>query len=111
MQAPLVLRWKPSLINGGNSGTGNAFEGDIGFDYMGFSFDAIGAKVDDAVSAIPLSAAQVATLNASPGVPQGLGAVAATISDNTAFMLVARYTIGPVKLYARVRTYRLRQPE
>jgi predicted porin len=86
------------LRNGGNSGTGNAFEGDVGFDYMGFSFDALGTKVNDAVSASPLSAAQVTALQTST-VPVGLGAVAATVSDNTSFMLVAKYTIGPVKLY------------
>ena len=96
---PVRFAVETQLRSGGNSGTGNAFEGGVGFDYLGVSFDAIGAKVDDAVSAIPMSAAQVATLNASPGVPQGLGAVAAIISDNTAFMLVAKYAIGPVKLY------------
>lgn len=97
---PVRFAVETQLRNSGNSGTGNAFEGDVGFDYMGFSFDALGSKVNDAVSAAPLSAAQVTTLNATPSVPQGLGAVAATISDNTAFMLVAKYTIGPVKLFA-----------
>ena len=96
---PVRFAVETQLQNGGNSGTGNAFEGDIGFDYMGLSFDALGSKVDDAISAAPMSAAQVATLNATPSVPQGIGAVAATVSDNTAFMLVAKYTIGPVKLY------------
>jgi predicted porin len=96
---PVRFAVETQLQNGGNSGTGNAFEGDVGFDYMGFSFDALGSKVDDAISASPMSAAQVTTLNAAPAVPQGIGAVAATVSDNTAFMLVAKYTIGPVKLY------------
>jgi predicted porin len=95
---PVRLAVETQLRNGGNSGTGNAFEGDVGFDYMGFSFDALGSKVEDAISAAPLSAAQVTSLQAST-VPVGLGAVAATVSDNTAFMLVAKYTIGPVKLY------------
>jgi predicted porin len=88
---PVRFAVETQLQNGGNSGTGNAFEGDVGFDYMGFSFDALGSKVDDAISAAPMSAAQVATLNATPSVPQGIGAVAATVSDNTAFMLVAKY--------------------
>ena len=95
---PVRFAVETQLRNGGNSGTGNAFEGDVGFDYLGFSFDALGSKVDDAVSASPLSAAQVTALQAST-VPVGLGAVAATVSDNTSFMLVAKYTIGPVKLY------------
>jgi predicted porin len=95
---PVRFAVETQLRNGGNSGTGNAFEGDVGFDYMGFSFDALGTKVNDAVSASPLSAAQVTALQTST-VPVGLGAVAATVSDNTSFMLVAKYTIGPVKLY------------
>jgi predicted porin len=97
---PAHFAVETQLRNGGNSGTGNAFEGEVGFDYMGFSFDAIGSKVNDAVSAAPLSAAQAAALNANGAIPQGLGAVSGTISDNTAFMLLAKYTIGPVKLFA-----------
>ena len=85
MSARCGSLWKPSFRNGGNSGTGNAFEGDVGFDYMGFSFDSLGSKIYDAISSAPLSAAQVATLNAAPSVPQGIGAVAATVSDNTVF--------------------------
>ena len=34
------------------------------------------------------------------GINTGLGGVAATISDNTVFQVAARYTIGPVKLFA-----------
>jgi predicted porin len=96
---PVRLAAEAQLRNGGNSGTGNAFQGNIGIDYMGFSFDFVGGKTDDAVSAAPLSAAQVAALPAA-GVPTGLGAVGATISDNTVFQVAGRYTIGPVKLFA-----------
>jgi predicted porin len=95
---PVRFAVETQLRNGGNSGTGNAFEGDVGFDYMGLSFDALGSKVEDAVSASPLSAAQVTTFSTS-GLPVGLGPISATVSDNTAFMLVAKYTIGPVKLF------------
>jgi predicted porin len=96
---PVRFAAETQLRNGGNSGTGNAFQGSVGFDYMGVSFDVLGSKINDAISAAPLSAAQVVALATTP-VPTGLGAVAATVSDNTAFMLVAKYTIGPVKLYA-----------
>jgi predicted porin len=96
---PVRFAVETQLRNGGNSGTGNAFQGNVGFDYMGLSFDALGSKINDAISAAPLSAAQVVALATTP-VPTGLGAVAATVSDNTAFMLVAKYTIGPVRLYA-----------
>jgi predicted porin len=97
---PVRLSVETQLGNGGNSGTGNAFEGDLGFDYMGFSFDFLGGKIYDAVSSAPLSAAQVTALNANTAVPQGLGAVAATISDNTVFQVGAKYTIGAFKFFA-----------
>ena len=96
---PVRFAVETQLRNGGNSGTGNAFEGDIGFDYLGLSMDFNGGKIYDAVSAAPLSAAQVLAVNTTP-VPTGLGAVAATVSDNTVFQVAAKYTIGPVKLFA-----------
>jgi predicted porin len=96
---PVRLAVETQLRNGGNSGTGNAFEGNIGFDYLGFSFDFVGGKIYDAVSAAPLSPAQVLTLPAFSG-NIGVGPVAATISDNTVFQVAGRYTIGPVKLFA-----------
>ena len=36
---PVRFAVEAQLRNGGNSSTGNAFEGDIGFDYMGLSMD------------------------------------------------------------------------
>jgi predicted porin len=96
---PVRLAVETQIRNGGNSGTGNAFEGDIGFDYLGLSMDFNGGKIYDAVSAAPLTAAQVTTVNSS-GINTGLGAVAGTVSDNTVFQVAAKYTIGPVKLFA-----------
>jgi predicted porin len=87
------------LRNGGNSGTGNAFEGDIGFDYMGFSMDFNGGKIYDAVSAAPLSAAQVTALSTAT-FGCSLGCVAGTVSDNTLFQVGAKYTIGAFKFFA-----------
>ena len=84
--------------NGGNSATGNAFEGNIGFDYMGFSMDFVGGKIYDAIGAAPLSVAQVQTA-AALGLAVGNGQLGGTISDNTVFQVAARYTIGPWKLF------------
>ena len=106
---PVRLAVETQLRNGGNSGTGNAFQGNIGVDYLGFSFDFVGGKVYDAVSAASLTAAQVAALPAA-GVPTGLGALAATISDNTVFQVGARYTIGPVKLFVGYENIRYSNP-
>jgi predicted porin len=95
---PVRFAVETQLRNGGNSGTGNAFEGDIGFDYMGLSMDFTGGKIYDAVSAAPLSAAQVATVTAS-NIGCSLGCVAGNVSDNTVFQVAAKYTIGPWKFY------------
>ena len=42
---PVQFAAEVQAKNGGNSGTGNAFEGNIGFDYMGFSMDFVGGKI------------------------------------------------------------------
>jgi len=94
---PVRLAAEAQLRNGGNSATGNAFEGDIGFDYMGFSMDFIGGKIYDALSVgTTLSAAQVALI--SPATCS-LGCLSGVISDNTIFAVAAKYTIGQWKLY------------
>ena len=96
---PVRFAVETQLRNGGNSGTGNAFQGDVGFDYLGLSMDFVGGKIYDAVSAAPLTAAQV-TMASVAGLPMGVGQVAATVSDNTVFQVAAKYTIGPFKLFA-----------
>ena len=108
---PVRLAAEAQLRNGNNSGVGNAFEGDIGFDYMGLSMDFLGGKIFDAVSFAggPLSTGQVngIQLNQSSANGNGLGyaincnlgCLPGTVSDNTTFMIGARYTIGPWKLF------------
>ena len=93
---PVRLAGEVQARNGGNSAPGNAYEGDIGFDYMGFSMDFVGAKIYDAVSAAPLSTTQLQGLT---GVSQGYGQIAATVSDNAVFSVGAKYVIGPWKLF------------
>ena len=92
---PVRLAGEIQARNGGNAAPGNAFEGDIGIDYMGFSFDFTGGKIYDAVAAAPLAAG----IGSITTVAIGTGQVAATISDNTVFQIGARYTIGPWKLF------------
>jgi predicted porin len=97
---PVRLAVETQIRNGGNSSTGNAFQGDIGFDYMGFSLDFLGGKIDDAVSAGILSQAQLAAASATAtAVSAGNGLIAATVSDNTVFSVGARYVIGPWKFW------------
>ncbi len=114
---PVRLAVEAQLRNGTNTATGNAFEGDVGFDYMGLSMDFLAGKIYDANSVgTTLSATQVNQLTAnqfgSPttgsgaaisgigyAIPCSLGCISGTISDNTVFAVGARYTIGPWKLY------------
>src|ERR1700722_1237362 len=94
---PVRLAGEIQARNGGNSAPGNAFEGDIGVDYMGFSIDFVGGKIYDAVSAAVLSPAQLAASVAT--VSSGNGIIGATVSDNTVFSVGAKYIIGPWKLF------------
>jgi predicted porin len=90
---PVRLAGEVQLRNGGNSGTGNAFEGNIGFDYMGFSLDFVGGKIYDAIGSAPLA------VGVLPAVAMGYGQLATTVSDNTVFSVGARYTLGPWKFF------------
>lgn len=99
---PLRFAAEAMLRAGQFSGSqGNAFEGQFGFDYAGFSFDVIGSRIEDAVSGFTLSSAQLtaATTGAS-AIGQGMGLVQGNVSDNTGVMVLAKYNIGPVKLFA-----------
>jgi len=75
-----------------NSSPGEAWQFGGGFDYAGFSIDALYGKKKDALSLASLSAAQVAAV----GVP--FDSLAATVSDNEAWQLTGSYTNGPFKV-------------
>jgi predicted porin len=110
---PVRLAVEAQLGNGGNNtGTGNAFEGNIGFDYMGFSMDFLGGHISDAVGigSSPLTAAQVTAATAA-GFAMGTGQIAGTISDNTVFQVGARYTIGPWKLFGGYEWIQFSNPQ
>jgi predicted porin len=96
---PVRAAVEAQLSGGGNSAPRNVVEGQIGGDYMGLSLDAIFSHIQDAVSSAPLTSAQVLTVNAL-GINQGSGFVSSTVSDNTSVMLLAKYAVGPVKLFA-----------
>ena len=105
---PVRFAAEAQLRSGPQSGdTGNTFEGDIGFDYAGFSFDFLGGHQDDAVSASPLSSTQ---LLASTGVSSFAGQVAGTVSDNTFFQALGKYSIGQWKFYAGYENVRQVNP-
>jgi predicted porin len=112
---PVRLAAEAQLRNGLNSSVGNAFEGDIGFDYMGLSMDFLGSKQFDQNSvATTLTTAQVVAITSNQAgtagflggttglayaIPCSLGCLSGTISDTTAFAVGLKYTFGPVKFY------------
>jgi predicted porin len=123
---PVRLAAEMQVSSGGNSAPGNGYQGSVGFDYMGLSMDFVGSKIFDAFSdGAPLSSAQQNLLsqnNAGPAVggllPGGisnaigcsLGCMSGTISDNTAFQIAAKYTIGPWKLFGGFEQIRFNNP-
>ncbi len=84
----------------GNGISNSVTEIDVGGEFAGFSLDGYYVKAHDAISAASLSAAQVALL-------PGLGfspakALAATVSDNTSYSVMALYNfaaVAPLKVF------------
>ena len=66
--------------------------------YAGASVDAYYSKVNSAITATSLTAAQVAALPALGY--SASNSLAATISDNTTYALMASYKIDPLKFFA-----------
>src|ERR1700731_2072829 len=85
-------------FNGSNGSANTAFQADMGGEYAGASVDAYYSKENSAITATSLTAAQVAAL---PALGYSVAnSLAATISDNTAYALMALYKIDPFKLFA-----------
>jgi predicted porin len=85
-------------FNGSSGSANTAFQADIGGEYAGASVDAYYSKVNSAITATSLTAAQVAKL---PSLGYSVSnSLAATISDNTAYALMASYSIDPLKFFA-----------
>jgi len=85
-------------FSGSNGSANTAFQANIGGDFAGVSVDAYYSKENSAITATSLTAAQVAGL---PALGYSIStALAATISDNEAFALMALYKMDPLKLFA-----------
>ena len=85
-------------FSGANGAVNSAVQADIGGQYAGASVDAYYSKVNSAITASALSAAQVAGLPALGY--SASNSLAATVSDNTTYSLMALYKIDPFKLFA-----------
>ena len=85
-------------FNGSSGSSNTARQANVGAQFAGASLDAYYSKVYSAITATSLTAAQVATLPASGySVSNSL---AATISGNTAYALMALYKRDPLKFFA-----------
>ena len=85
-------------FNGSNGSANTTFQADIGGEYGGASVDAYYSKENSAITASSLNAAQVAQLPALGY--STANSLAATISDNTAYALMALYKSDPFKFFA-----------
>jgi len=85
------------------NGSNGAFDAQVGGDFGGFSFAAVGSKVKDAVA--------LSNFGESP-LPSGVGMndLKATLSDNTSGVIMLRYTYGAVKLYGGFEYILFRNP-
>src|SRR5579864_210272 len=85
-------------FNGSSGSANSAFQGNIGTQFAGASVDAYYSKVYSAITATSLTAAQLAKL---PALGYSVAdSLAATISDNTAYALMALYKLDPLKFFA-----------
>jgi predicted porin len=85
-------------FNGSNGSANTAVQADIGGNFADASLDAYYSKVNSAIAATSLTAAQVAALPALGY--SASDSLAATISDNTAYSLMGLYKSDPFKFFA-----------
>jgi predicted porin len=86
------------VLNGSSGTAGSAFQVDLGGDFGRLSIDVIYSQINDAISSTNLSSTQVGDLPKLGYVVTNT--LAATISDNTSYAIMARYDANPFKLYA-----------
>jgi predicted porin len=85
-------------FNGSDGAANTAVQADIGGEYAGLSVDAYYSKLNSAITAASLTAAQVAEL---PKLGYSASnSLAATVSDNTTYSLMALYNFDPLKFFA-----------
>jgi len=85
-------------FNGSRAAANTAVQADLGAQYAGLAVDAYFSKLNSAIVATSLSAAQVTEL---PALGYSVtNSLAATISDDTTYSLMAKYEFEPFKLFA-----------
>jgi predicted porin len=96
-------------FNASNGAANTAVQANVGGAYAGLSIDAYYSKLNCAITAVSLSAAQVAQLPAL-----GYSAstsLAGTISDDTTYSLMGLYKLAPFKFFAGYMNIRYANPK
>jgi predicted porin len=95
-------------FNNASGSANTAYQADVGADYAGASIDAYYSKENSAITATYLSSAQVAKL---PALGYSISnSLSATISDNTAYSLMAFYKLDPFKFFAGYENIKYANP-
>jgi predicted porin len=84
-------------FNGSNGAGRTAVQANLGGDFAGLEVDGYYSKVRSSITASSLSVTQAGELPVGYALTNSL---AGTISDNTAYSLMALYKLNPVKLFA-----------
>jgi predicted porin len=95
-------------LNGSHGAANTATQANIGAEHAGLSVDAYYSKLNSAITATSLTAAQVAQLPALGY--SAANALAGTISDDTTYSLMASYRVDPFKLFAGYMHIRYANP-
>jgi predicted porin len=96
-------------FNGSSGSANTAFQGNIGAESARASVDAYYSKVNSAITATALNAAQVAQL---PALGYSVSnSLAATISDNTAYALMGLYRFDRLKVSAGYEYIKYENPK
>ncbi len=95
--------------NGSSGSPNRAFQADMGAEFAAAAVDAYYSKVDSAITATSLTAAQIAQLPAA-GYAAGKS-LAATISDNAAYALMAWYKFDRLKFFAGYEYIKYENPK
>jgi predicted porin len=96
-------------FNGSSGSANTAFQANLGADFARTSVDAYYSKVNSAITATSLTAAQVDKL---PALGYSVSnSLAATISDNTAYALMALYRRDRLKFFAGYEYIKYENPK
>jgi predicted porin len=96
-------------FNGSDGSANTAVQANVGGGFAGASIDAYYSRVDSAITATSLTAAQVAQLPALGY--SASNSLAATISDNTAYALMGLYKLDPLKFFAGYQYIKYANPK